>query len=100
VFVHGLFLHQKSSNYALTNLLFGLCRFVRIIGPLVTCHSPHPKALARPSTLEVLQAKERTPIPYPFVVFTLNSQLKRSVDGSFYIPIDCLHAKICCGEMA
>jgi hypothetical protein len=25
VFAHGSFVHQKCSNYALTNLLFGLC---------------------------------------------------------------------------
>jgi hypothetical protein len=28
VFAHGLFMHQKCSNYALTNLLLGLCRYV------------------------------------------------------------------------
>jgi len=28
VFVHGLSVHQKCSNYALTNFLFGLCKFV------------------------------------------------------------------------
>jgi hypothetical protein len=26
VYASGLFVHQKCSNYALTNLLFGLCR--------------------------------------------------------------------------
>jgi len=26
VFVNGLFVHQRCSNYALTNLLFDLCR--------------------------------------------------------------------------
>jgi hypothetical protein len=28
VYVRGSFVHQKCSNYALTSLLFGLCRFV------------------------------------------------------------------------
>jgi hypothetical protein len=40
----------KCSNYALTNLLFGLCKFVWIIDSLIICPSPHPEALARPST--------------------------------------------------
>jgi hypothetical protein len=26
MFAHGLFVHQKCSNHALTNLLFNLCR--------------------------------------------------------------------------
>jgi hypothetical protein len=38
--------------------------------PLVICPSPHPGALARPSTPEVLRTKECTTIPYPFVVFS------------------------------
>jgi hypothetical protein len=37
---HGLSVHQKCSNHALTNLLFGLCRFVWIIDMLVTQPSP------------------------------------------------------------
>jgi hypothetical protein len=41
-----------------------------IIDPLVTCPSPHPKAPTCPSALEVLRAREHTPTPYPFVVFT------------------------------
>ncbi len=28
MFAHGLSMHQKCSNYALTNLLFDLCRSV------------------------------------------------------------------------
>jgi hypothetical protein len=38
----------KCSNYALTNLLFGLCRFVWMIELLVNFPSPHLGALARP----------------------------------------------------
>jgi hypothetical protein len=71
VFVRGLFVHQKCFNYTLTNLLFGLCKFMWIIDPLVTCCSPHPKVPTCPFTFEVLQAKEHAPTPYPFVIFTL-----------------------------
>ncbi len=38
MYVRGLSVHQKCSNYALTDLLFGLCRSIWIIDPLVTCH--------------------------------------------------------------
>jgi len=63
-------MHQKCSNYALTNLLFGLCRSVWRIDPLVIHPNPHLGTLARPSTPEVLQARECTLNPYPFIVFT------------------------------
>jgi len=66
----GSSVHKKWSNYTLTNLLFGLCRFVWIIDSLVICPNPHLEALARPSTFEVLQFKEHTSSPYPFVIFT------------------------------
>jgi hypothetical protein len=49
-------------------VLFGLCKFLWIIDPLVTHPSPHPRASTRPSTLEVLCVKENTPTPF-FVVF-------------------------------
>jgi hypothetical protein len=35
---------SKCSNYALTNLLFGLCKSVWVIGLLVNLPSPHPEA--------------------------------------------------------
>jgi hypothetical protein len=70
VFAHGLFVHQKCSNYALTNLLFSLCKSMWIIYPLVTHLSPHPRAPAHPSTPEVLRAKKRAPTLYPSIVFT------------------------------
>jgi hypothetical protein len=54
VFARGLSVHQKCSNYALTNLLFGLCRSVGVIDLLVTFPSPYPKVLTCPSTPEVL----------------------------------------------
>ncbi len=70
VFAHGSFLHQKCSNYALINLLFGLCRFVWIIDSLITCPSPYPGALACLSIPELMRTMECTPIHYPFVIFT------------------------------
>ncbi len=57
-------------------MLFGLCRFVWIIDLLVTRLSPHPKTLTRPSTLEMLRAKEHTLIPYPFIVFRLGFEVE------------------------
>jgi len=62
--------HQKCSNYELINLLFDLCRSVRIIDLLFTRSNPHLGPLARLSTPEVLQNRECTLIPYPFVVST------------------------------
>ncbi len=38
---------------------------------LIICPNPHPRTLACPYTLKVLQIKECTPTPYYFVVFTL-----------------------------
>jgi hypothetical protein len=41
---------------------------------LVTLLSPYPGAPARPSTPEVLQARERAPTPCSSTVFTLDSR--------------------------
>jgi hypothetical protein len=70
MYAYNSSMHQKCSNYALTNLLIGLCKFIWIIDPLVTHVSPHPKAPACPSTPKVLRAKKLTPIPYPSIIFT------------------------------
>jgi hypothetical protein len=75
VFARSSSMQQKCSNYALTNLLFGLCRSVRVIDLLVILPSPYPRAPARPSTVEVLRAKEHTPTFHSFDVFTLDSHL-------------------------
>jgi hypothetical protein len=64
----ALFMHQRWSNYALTNLLFGLYKFVWVIDLLVNLPSPHPEAPAHCSTPKVMWTRERTPTP-PFVVF-------------------------------
>jgi hypothetical protein len=45
VFAHGSSVHRKCSNYALTNLLFGLCRFVWVIDLFLTCPNSHPIAV-------------------------------------------------------
>ncbi len=71
----GSSMHQKCSNYALTNLLFGLCRSMWVIEVFVTLHSLHFGTLARPSTPKMGWVKEHGPTPYPFVVFTFDSQL-------------------------
>jgi hypothetical protein len=42
MFARGSSVHQKCSNYALTNLLFGLCWFVRVIDLIVNIHGPYP----------------------------------------------------------
>jgi hypothetical protein len=70
MFACGLSMHQKCFSYALTNLLFGLCMSIWIIDPLVTRPNLHLGTLTRLSTPEVLGAKERIWILYPFIVFT------------------------------
>jgi hypothetical protein len=70
VFTCGLSMHQRCSSYALTNLLFGLCRSVWVIDLLVHLLSPHHKAPACPSTSKVLRAREHNPTPSPSIVFT------------------------------
>jgi hypothetical protein len=73
-------MHKKCSNYALTNLLFGLCRSMRIIGPLVIRPSPHLEAPTHPSTPEVLQIKECTPFFFPlFSLSDFHLNLSRNV---------------------
>jgi hypothetical protein len=61
----------KMFNYILTDLLFSLCMSMWVINLLVNLPSPHPRALTHPFTPEILRAKERAPISFPFVVFTL-----------------------------
>jgi hypothetical protein len=65
------FIHApKCSDYALTNLLFGLYRSVWIIDFFVHLPSPHHGALACTSTPKVLQAREHAPIFFLSVVIT------------------------------
>jgi len=71
-----LFLAPKCSNYALTNLLFGLCRLVWVSKLLVNLPSPIPELQHAPLPHpKVLRAKECAPTPYSSVVFVLYSHL-------------------------
>ncbi len=66
----------KCSNYALTKLLFSLCKSVWVINLLLNLLSPHPKAPTHPSTLEVLWTRERTLTPFLFIVFIFGLALE------------------------
>jgi hypothetical protein len=48
MYASGLFVHQKCSNYVLTNLLFGLYKLICIIDTRVIHLNPHSGILARP----------------------------------------------------
>jgi hypothetical protein len=90
VFAHGSSMHQKCYSYALTNLLFGLCRSMWVVDLLVNFPSPHPGALACPFTPEVLQAKEHAPTPFPSIVFTFGfavESIKELGGASFGNPL-------------
>jgi hypothetical protein len=69
-FARGSSYHQKCSNYALTNLLFGLCRSV-----WDWCLSPFlvliPELQHAPLPFKVLQAREHAPTLCPSIIFTL-----------------------------
>jgi len=60
----------KHSNYALTDLLFGLCKSMWVIELLVNLLSPHPRSSKHPSTPKVLWTKEYNPASSPSDVFT------------------------------
>jgi hypothetical protein len=70
VYAHGSSVHEKCSNYALTNLLFSLWRSVWIVDIFVILLSPHPKLQHAPLTPEVLWVKECTLILSSSIVFT------------------------------
>ncbi len=89
MFGRGSIVHQKCSNNALTNLLFGLCRSMWIIHLLVSLPNPHPGALACPSTPKVFRTKERSPTPYPSNAFAFwtCSWVHQRVWGCIKYPI-------------
>ncbi len=62
-------MHQKCYNYALTNVLFGLCRSVGVIELFVILPNPYVGAPTCPFTPKVLQAMEHTPTLHSFVVY-------------------------------
>jgi hypothetical protein len=70
MYVRGLFVHQMCSNYALTNLLYGLCRSIWIIDPVVIHPSSHPGILTHPFYFEMLWIREHTPTRFSSVVST------------------------------
>jgi hypothetical protein len=63
-------MHQKCFSFALTNLLFGLCKSMSIIDLLIIHPSLHPRATTRPSTPKVLRTRECSPTPCPSTIFT------------------------------
>jgi hypothetical protein len=70
----------KCSNYALTNLLFGLCKFVWVIEVLVNLPSPIPKlqhAPLPPKCCEPRNAPQFLLLPLP-LFSPLDSQLSPS----------------------
>ncbi len=67
-----------TKNYALTNLLFGLCKSMWIIELFDTFPSPHPRAPAPPSTPKALRTKERSQLLILLLFSNLDSQLSLS----------------------
>jgi len=70
MFARGSFMQQKCSNYALTNLLFGLCKSMWIIDTFVTHPNPHPETPARLTTPNVV-SQRAYPNPLSFCCFHL-----------------------------
>jgi len=66
----GLLMHQKCSNYALTNLLFSLYRSIWIIDLLATRFNPYLGALECPSYPKVLWVGKCT-LTFFFTIFIL-----------------------------
>ncbi len=81
-------MHQKCSNYALTNLLFGLCKFEWIIDPFITCPSPHPGTPTCLITPKVLWVRECTSTFYPSAIFTFGFTIEsiKELEGSSSMP--------------
>ncbi len=100
IYAHGSPVHQKCSNYMLTNLLFSLCKSMWIIEPLVTCFSPHLETLICSSTFEMLQAREHTPTPSCSIGLFLDSQLclSKSFGCVMYISPLCYKPQFFVGE--
>jgi hypothetical protein len=69
VYTYDSSVHQRCFNYALSNLLFGLCRSVWVNKLFINRLSPHLETPTHASTPKMLRAKEHTPTPLPFVVF-------------------------------
>jgi hypothetical protein len=72
-----LILTQKCSSYAVTNLLFSLCRFVWTIDYL-SFFLVSSRSSNTPLYPKVLRTRERAPTPYSSAVFTSDSYLSLS----------------------
>ncbi len=70
MFARGSSMHQKGSSYALTHLLFGLCRFMWVIELLDNLPGSHLGAPACLFIVEMLQAKNHAPTFSPSIIFT------------------------------
>jgi hypothetical protein len=67
----------KCSSYALTNLLFGLCKFMWVIELFINLPSPHPGTPICPSTPEVLRTKKHAPLSFCcFHLWTCGESIK------------------------
>jgi hypothetical protein len=71
VYVRGSSVHQKCFNYALINLLYGLCRSIWIVCLSIVLIPILKFQHILFTPLEVLWAREHTSIPCIFVVFIL-----------------------------
>jgi hypothetical protein len=63
----------KCYNYTLTNLLFGLCRFVWVIELLVNLPNPPPEAPTPPFTPKVVRARECAQLLFLLLFLPLDS---------------------------
>jgi len=71
----GSFMHQKCFNYALTNLFFGLFRFVWIIDSFIICSSFHFGVSAHPSIPKCYELRNIPRFLFLLLFSHLGSQL-------------------------
>jgi len=75
-FACGSFVHQKCSSYALTNLLFGLCKSMWMIELLINLPNPLPELQHAPLSPKCYELRS-APQPFsPSVVFTFGLAIK------------------------
>ncbi len=87
MYVYNSSIHQKCSNYTLTNLLFGLCKSVWIVDTFVIHSSPHPEAPTCPSYSppppKMLQVKKHPSILFSIVfIFELAFKSLKEFGGA------------------
>jgi hypothetical protein len=89
MYVHGLFMHQKCSNYTLINLLFGLCRSIWIIDSLAIHSYLHPRVPTCPFYLQNAISKGMYPSSFYCFHFETSIWVFQGVWGAlvfFYNP--------------